>query len=151
VDFHSCSVPPLDRLQTYPFKYPGHPILIRECTQDYTVPDTNHANPKGTPVVISFYGTHHDAEHFPYPETYNPYRFSEDRRNYNPTFFMPFGEGPKICIAQRKGRVNVIKLLQNFNVEVISKRLKEYESIGIPLLPKDGIRVLLSKRDSPSF
>jgi len=94
--------------------------------------------------VISLYGTHHDAEHFLYPETYDPYRFSEDSRNYNPTSFMPFGEGPRTCIAQRKGRVNVIK---HFNVEVISKRLSPL----VYLLPKDGIRVLLSKRDSPSF
>ncbi|KAH8381943.1 hypothetical protein KR009_001109 [Drosophila setifemur] len=131
-------------------KYPGLPILNRECTQDYTLPDSNHVIPKGTPVVISLYGIHHDEEYFPDPETYDPERFSEQSRNYNPTAFMPFGEGPRICIAQRMGRVNaklaIIKLLQNFNVEVMSKRELEFENSGIALLPKHGVQVRLSKR-----
>lgn len=131
-------------------KYPGLPILNRECTQDYTVPDTNHVIPKGTPVVISLYGIHHDAEYFPDPETYDPERFSEENRNYNPTAFMPFGEGPRICIAQRMGRINsklaIIKILQNFNVEVMSRSEIEFENSGIALIPKHGVRVRLSKR-----
>ncbi|KAH8251895.1 hypothetical protein KR038_010701, partial [Drosophila bunnanda] len=131
-------------------KYPGLPILNRECTQDYTVPETNHVIPKGTPVVISLYGIHRDAEYFPDPEKYDPYRFSEERRNYDSTGFMPFGEGPRICIAQRMGRVNsklaIVKILQNFNVEVMSKRELEFENSGIALIPKHGVRVRLSKR-----
>ncbi|XP_017114542.1 probable cytochrome P450 6d4 [Drosophila elegans] len=131
-------------------KYPGLPILNRECTQDYTVPETNHVILKGTPVVISLYGIHHDAEYFPDPEKYDPYRFAEESRNYSPTAFMPFGEGPRICIAQRMGRVNaklaIIKILQNFNVEVMSKREIEFENHGIALMPKHGARVRLSKR-----
>ncbi|XP_037724083.1 probable cytochrome P450 6d4 [Drosophila subpulchrella] len=136
-------------------KYPGLPILNRECTQDYTVPDTDHVIPKGTPVVISLYGIHHDAEYFPDPETYDPDRFSKESRNYNPTAFMPFGEGPRICIAQRMGKVNaklaIIKILQNFNVEVMSKRQIEFENSGIALMPKHGVRVRLSKRVSTSL
>ncbi|KAH8291872.1 hypothetical protein KR054_001882 [Drosophila jambulina] len=131
-------------------KYPGLPILNRECTQDYTVPETNHVIPKGTPVVISLYGIHRDAEYFPDPEKYDPDRFSEENRNYDSTGFMPFGEGPRICIAQRMGRVNsklaIVKILQNFNVEVMSKRDLEYENSGIALIPKHGVRVRLSKR-----
>ncbi|KAH8242680.1 hypothetical protein KR032_001104, partial [Drosophila birchii] len=131
-------------------KYPGLPILNRECTQDYTVPETNHVIPKGTPVVISLYGIHRDPEYFPDPEKYDPDRFSEESRNYDSTGFMPFGEGPRICIAQRMGRVNsklaIIKILQNFNVEVMSKRELEFENSGIALIPKHGVRVRLSKR-----
>ncbi|XP_017143463.1 probable cytochrome P450 6d4 [Drosophila miranda] len=131
-------------------KYPGLPMLNRECTQDYTVPDTDHVIPKGTPVVISLYGIHHDAEYFPEPETYDPDRYSEENRNFSPTAFMPFGEGPRICIAQRMGLVNaklaIINVLKNFNVEVMSKRQLEFENSGIALLPKDGVKVRLSKR-----
>ncbi|KAH8277279.1 hypothetical protein KR026_008649 [Drosophila bipectinata] len=131
-------------------KYPGLPMLNRECTQDYTVPDTNHVIPKGTPVVISLYGLHRDEEFFPNPDTYDPYRFTEESHNYSPTAFMPFGEGPRICIAQRMGRMNsklaIVKILQNFNVEVMSKRELEYETHGIALMPKHGVKVRLSKR-----
>ncbi|EDW80627.1 uncharacterized protein Dwil_GK11466 [Drosophila willistoni] len=130
--------------------YPGLPLLNRECTQDYAIPDTNHVIRKGTPVVISLYGIHHDPEYFPNPEVFDPDRFSEENRNYNPTAFMPFGEGPRICIAQRMGRVNaklaIVKVLQHFNVEVMSKRKIEFEASGIALLPKSGVKVRLSKR-----
>ncbi|KAH8277278.1 hypothetical protein KR026_008650 [Drosophila bipectinata] len=131
-------------------KYPGLPMLNRECTQDYPVPETNHVIPKGTPVVISLFGIHRDAEFFPNPEVYDPYRFSEESHNYSPTAFMPFGEGPRICIAQRMGRMNsklaVVKILQHFNVEVMSKREVEYEAHGIALIPRGGVKVRLSKR-----
>ncbi|EDV93021.1 GH19082 [Drosophila grimshawi] len=131
-------------------KYPGLPMLNRECTEDYTIPDTNHVIKKGTPVVISLHGIHRDPEYFPDPDKYDPYRFAEETKNYNPIAYMPFGEGPRICIAQRMGRVNVklaiVKILQNFNIEVMSKRELEFEISGIVLTPKNGVKVRLSKR-----
>ncbi|XP_017869740.1 PREDICTED: probable cytochrome P450 6d4 [Drosophila arizonae] len=131
-------------------KYPGLPILNRECTQEYKVPDSNHVIKKGTPVVISLHGIHHDAEYFPDPEKYDPNRFADESKNYNPIAYMPFGEGPRICIAQRMGRVNVklaiVKILQHFDIEVMSRRELQFENAGIGLLPKDGVRVRLSKK-----
>lgn len=131
-------------------KYPGLPILNRECTKDYVLPDTNHVIKKGTPVVISLYGMHHDPEYFPDPDKYDPYRFEEETKNYNPVAYMPFGEGPRICIAQRMGRINaklaIVKLLQNFNIEPMAKQKIRFEASGIALLAKDGVKVRLSKR-----
>lgn len=131
-------------------KYPGLPILNRECTKDYVLPDTNHVIKKGTPVVISLYGMHHDPEYFPDPDKYDPYRFEEETKNYNPVAYMPFGEGPRICIAQRMGRINaklaIVKLLQNFNIEPMPKQKIRFEASGIALLAKDGVKVRLSKR-----
>ncbi|KAH8310482.1 hypothetical protein KR044_001581, partial [Drosophila immigrans] len=132
-------------------KYPGLPMLNRECTQDFTLPDTNHVIKKGTPVVISLYGIHRDPEYFPDPDKYDPNRFAEETKNYNPIAYMPFGEGPRICIAQRMGRVNsklaIVKLLQHFDIEVMSKQELQYEPSGFPLVPKGGVKVLLSKRN----
>ncbi|KAM8707399.1 hypothetical protein ACLKA7_011479 [Drosophila subpalustris] len=131
-------------------KYPGLPLLNRECTQDFTIPDTDHVIKKGTPVVISLYGIHRDPEYFPEPDKYDPNRFTEESKNYNPIAYMPFGEGPRICIAQRMGRINsklaVVKILQNFNIEVMGKRELEFQADGIALMPKDGVKVRLSKR-----
>lgn len=131
-------------------KYPGLPMLNRECTQDYVLPDTNHVIKKGTPVVISLYGIHRDPEYFPDPDKYDPYRFEEETQNYNPVAYMPFGEGPRICIAQRMGRINsklaIVKLLQNYNIEPMAKQELRYEASGIALMPKDGVKVRLSKR-----
>lgn len=131
-------------------KYPGLPLLNRECTQDFTIPNTDHVIKKGTPVVISLFGIHRDPEYFPDPDKYDPNRFDEETKNYNPIAYMPFGDGPRICIAQRMGRINsklaVVKVLQNFNIEVMSKQELQYEADGIALQPKDGVKVRLSKR-----
>ncbi|XP_034113028.1 probable cytochrome P450 6d4 isoform X1 [Drosophila albomicans] len=131
-------------------KYPGLPMLNRECTKDFTLPDTDYVIKKGTPVVISLYGIHRDSEYFPDPDKYDPNRFAEETKNYNPVAYMPFGDGPRICIAQRMGRINsklaIVKILQHFDIEVMSKRELEYEPSGFPLVPKDGAKVRLSKR-----
>lgn len=81
-------------------KYPGLPILNRECTQDYAIPDTKLTIKKGTPIIISLFGMHRDAEYFPDPMRYDPERFLEENMNYNPVAYMPFGEGPRMCIGR---------------------------------------------------
>ena len=80
-------------------KYPGLPFLNRECTQDYTIPGTDITIKKGTGIIISLLGMHHDPEYFPNPLEYKPERFSEEQKEYNPVAFMPFGEGPRHCIG----------------------------------------------------
>ena len=81
-------------------KYPGLPILNRECTHDYLIPDTNLMIKKGTPIIISLFGIHRNAEYFPNPMVYDPERFLEENMNYDPAAYMPFGEGPRHCIGK---------------------------------------------------
>jgi len=81
-------------------KYPGLPILNRECTEDYQVPDTDLVIKKGTPIVLSLFGMHRDPDYFPDPLLYDPERYLEENMNYNPVAYMPFGEGPRHCIGK---------------------------------------------------
>ncbi|XP_037821140.1 probable cytochrome P450 6d5 [Lucilia sericata] len=132
-------------------KYPGLPILNRECTHDYPIPDTNMVIKSGTPIIISLFGMHRDPEYFPNPLRYDPERFLEENMNYDPIAYMPFGEGPRICIAQRMGRVNVkaaiAQVLTNFNIEINPNRHEiEIDNFGIPIMPKGGIPVRLSRK-----
>lgn len=90
-------------------KYPGLPILNRECTQDYIIPETNLLIKRGTPIIISLFGMHRDAEYFPNPMLYDPERFLEENSNYSSTAYMPFGEGPRHCIG-RLSKSNAIEL-----------------------------------------
>lgn len=78
-------------------KYPGLPILNRECTKDYPLPDSELVVKKGTPIIISLFGIHRDEEYFPDALRYDPYRF--EKENYNAAAYMPFGEGPRHCIG----------------------------------------------------
>lgn len=80
-------------------KYPTLPFLNRFCTKDYPIEDLNLTVPKGTPIVISLLGLMRDPDNFPDPNNYLPDRFSLENPMYNPDAYLPFGDGPKVCIG----------------------------------------------------
>jgi cytochrome P450 family 6 len=124
-------------------KYPGLPILNRECTKDYTVPDSSFTIEKGTSVIISLLGIHRDESFFPNPEKYDPDRFSDDRKDYDEDMYMPFGAGPRNCIAFRMGllisKVGIVMLLKNYRFEALSNKELEFDYGAVALLPKPGM------------
>ncbi|XP_053969914.1 probable cytochrome P450 6d5 isoform X1 [Anastrepha ludens] len=130
-------------------KYPGLPILNRQCTHDYPLPDSDLVIKSGTPIIISLLGLHRDEIYFPDPMRWDPERFVN--KNYDPAAYLPFGAGPRHCIAQRMGKIIVkvalAKLLLNFNIELSPVRKEiQLANFGVPLIAKDGINVRLSKR-----
>jgi cytochrome P450 family 6 len=57
-------------------------------------------------TVISILGLHHDPKYYPDPERFDPERFSkEEKAKRHHYVYLPFGEGPRICI----GMCNLIK------------------------------------------
>ncbi|KAB0804553.1 hypothetical protein PPYR_01523 [Photinus pyralis] len=89
-------------------KYPSMVIHSRVCTKTYVIPNTNVTITKGTPLFIPTYGLHMDPRYFPNPETFDPDRFSENTTSDRPSCsFLPFGGGPRTCIAYKFGLVQV--------------------------------------------
>ncbi|KAH8243205.1 hypothetical protein KR032_005371 [Drosophila birchii] len=130
-------------------KYPALPLLNRICTQDYPLPDSKRVIKKGTQIIISLMGMHRDAEYFPDPLSYKPERFLDENKDYNQAAYMPFGEGPRHCIAGRMGKLNVkiaiAKVLSNFNLEIRKEKSEiEFGVNGIPIMPKNGVPVRAS-------
>ncbi|KAF2894087.1 hypothetical protein ILUMI_12097 [Ignelater luminosus] len=100
-------------------KYPPLPILNRICLADYKIPDTNIIIEKGTAVAIPVLGLQSDGDYFPDPERFDPDRFSEENKRNIPQFsYLPFGEGPRVCIGLRFGmmqvKVGLTVLLKNY-------------------------------------
>lgn len=80
--------------------YGALPILNREVTEDYKVPDLNVVLPKGTKIIVPTYAIHRDSEYYPDPYKFDPERFTNDKTSTKNNFtFMPFGEGPRMCIG----------------------------------------------------
>ncbi|CAH1372926.1 unnamed protein product [Tenebrio molitor] len=107
-------------------KYPPHPGLNRICTKDYLVPGTDIVIEKGTKVMVPILGVQRDPEYYPDPEKFDPDRFTEVNKNKrHPFTFLPFGEGPRICIGVRFGmmqtKVGLSALLQSYKFSVSSK------------------------------
>lgn len=132
-------------------KYPGLPFLNRECTEDYPVPGTNHIIAKGTPILISLFGMQRDPVYFPNPNGYDPHRFDSDTMNYDQAAYMPFGEGPRHCIALRMGKVNskvaVAKILANFDLVQSPRKEVEFRFDAAPVLvTKEPLKLRLTKR-----
>ncbi|XP_052023972.1 cytochrome P450 3A11-like [Apodemus sylvaticus] len=76
--------------------------------------------PKGSTVMIPSYALHHDPQHWPQPEEFQPERFSkENKGSIDPYVYLPFGNGPRNCIGMRFALMNMklalTKILQNFS------------------------------------
>lgn len=68
---------------------------------DYKLPTTDLTIPAGTCIYISLDGLHKDPKYFPDPDNFDPYRFSDERKqDIVPYTYMPFGEGPRNCIGK---------------------------------------------------
>lgn len=105
-------------------KYAPAPFLIRSCTKTYAVPNTNLIIDKGTPLIISTFGLHRDPDIYENPLQFKPERFlnsSTGEGKASGIFYLPFGNGPRICIGMRMGKLTtklgLFLLLSKFNFE----------------------------------
>ncbi|KAK4878993.1 hypothetical protein RN001_007139 [Aquatica leii] len=117
-------------------KYPPVPFLNRVCLADYKIPNTDIVLKKDTKVLISLLGLQNDPEYFPEPEKFDPERFSmKNKEKLNQFCYMPFGEGPRLCIGLRFAflqiKIGLSVLLKNYRFS-----LNEKTELPLKLNPK---------------
>lgn len=126
---------------------------MRKAGKDYPVPGTNHLLTKGTAVFVSIYAIHHDPEYYPEPQKFDPERFvpQELSKKRNQLTYIPFGEGPRNCIALRFGmmqaRIGLVTLLRNFELFPTSRTVDKvkFSMKGIVLQLDGGLWLGLKK------
>ncbi|XP_076273990.1 cytochrome P450 6a2-like [Rhynchophorus ferrugineus] len=106
--------------------YPPLPGIPRVCSKDYRIPGTDLVIEKGTRLQIPVWGLHMDPDYYPNPEVFNPENFNEENKAKRHEFtFLPFGEGPRMCIGLRFGlmqtKVGLISLIKNFRFTLNEK------------------------------
>lgn len=106
--------------------------------------------------MVPVYGIQHDERYYPNPKVFNPSRFSDENAG-NKTFiempYIPFGDGPRRCIAMRLGlmesKVGLAMLLKEFSYalgeEHIGKEL-EYSPTSFVTAPIGTIKLKATYR-----
>jgi cytochrome P450 len=119
---HLAELPYLEQMVKEALRFlPSVWIFIKEPTEDVTI--RGFHIPKGAPVLISPYLTHHDPRWYPSPETFDPDRFSKERVKEIPKGgYFPFSGGQRICIgksfAMMEMRLILGSMLQRLQPEV---------------------------------
>lgn len=75
---------------------------------------------------LPVFAIHRDPKNFPNPDKFDPERFSvENRESFNAIAYLPFGFGPRACVASRFAlmelKASIYSLLRNFYVECSEK------------------------------
>ncbi len=96
-----------------------HFRVERECNKETTTKGICFH--KGMMVRIPVYALHHDPKIWPEPEKFNPYRFTvEEKAKHGPHDWIPFGSGPRKCIAVRLAfmevKIAMIHLLRKYKI-----------------------------------
>ncbi|GAB0098743.1 Cytochrome P450 [Sergentomyia squamirostris] len=114
--------------------YPAIPVLNRQCTIEYQLPGTNLTLEKGTRILIPVHAIHYDPKYYPDPKEFRPERFLQGNPNSGDKgiIYMPFGEGPRTCIAMRMGKleakIGLILILSKFNIR-LGERLEKIKEV----------------------
>lgn len=125
------------------------PTIARKAVKDTEV--LGHFIPAGTMVAVAPYFTHHLEEYWPDPETFDPGRFSEERREdkVHRLAWQPFGGGVHKCIGLHfaGAEVSIVlhHLLRNFEWHVDPDYRAPMDMKSLPF-PKDGQPVRLTRR-----
>ena len=136
-------MPYLDRVIAETLRlYPPATRLERESTRGYPLPGTSVHVPAGTVVQVSVYAIHRDPDHYPEPLKFDPDRFlPEEKEKRHPCAYMPFGSGPRNCIAMRfalfEAKVALAAILKELT-------LKPTPKTPPPPLPLDKTSFLLA-------
>ncbi|XP_049549193.1 probable cytochrome P450 6a23 [Anopheles darlingi] len=133
-------------------KYPSIAMLLRIASKDYPVPGTDSVIEANTPVLVPIYAMHHDPQYFPDPDRFDPDRFTpEAMADRHPFAWLPFGEGPRMCIGIRFGmmqsRIGLALLLAGYRVQPCPRTTipMEFLITSLILYPKDGMWLKVTK------
>ena len=119
-------------------KYSVVPSVVRKSSEaiDYN----GYHIKKGSTIMINIQGTHHDPKLWPEPSVYNPDRFLQEITPYT---FIPFVEGPRMCLGQflslLESKMVLSYLVYKYQFEIVNPQdagLKH--PFMVPIIPKVG-------------
>lgn len=161
--------------------YPEPPLLIRRALDDDVLPQ-GHAQDKtfiakGTDIFISTWSMHRSPEYWDDPEKYNPYRFTETRKNtcesshwagfkppsstqmypnevHSDFAFLPFGGGSRKCVgdqfAMMESITTIATILQRFDLTLATPADQVGMKTGATIHTANGLMMNIARRNDIS-
>lgn len=129
-----------------------HPVitkLLRYALDDYELEGIKIR--KDTFVSVPIYALHHHEKYWPNPTKFDPDRFLDNEPL--PFTYLPFGNGPRMCVASRLGElelrvflINFVKRYESYKTSFTKSPL-EYKKFDFVVTPKEDIILGVRKRD----
>ncbi|XP_071639301.1 cytochrome P450 6a2-like [Temnothorax longispinosus] len=118
-------------------------LIKKRCTEEFELKGSDgvicRVQP-GTKIMIPVQALHTDPEYWENPEEYNPERFSSDRKHNIERFaYLPFGEGPRICVGMRMAQLQIkaglARILKKYSIELSPRTQIPLKMIPGTILP----------------
>lgn len=117
-------------------------ILDRFSLEDDTIGDVQF--PKGSRIAVFVYHLHHNPQHWPNPEKFDPERFTpENVAARHRGAYLPFGAGPRQCLGNHFAMMEGVLLLAQ-----IAQR---YRVVPLPGQPVIELEPTVTLRPSVDF
>ncbi|EDV25743.1 uncharacterized protein TRIADDRAFT_13732, partial [Trichoplax adhaerens] len=125
-------------------------ISLREAKSDCVINGVQF--PKGVGIAIAVKAIHEDPDIWENPDKFDPQRFSADQKSKrHPCHFLPFSDGPRKCIGNRLGMMNLklilVRLLQQVKFEVANQTENPLPTIVIfTAIPENPVILKVVRR-----
>lgn len=128
--------------------YPPAFTIGREALEDFELRE--YTVPAGTTIFMSQWVMHRDARYYERPDEFDPDRWLPEHSAGRPKMaYFPFGGGPRVCIGNTFAMLESMLVLATVASQWSMRLVPNQEIRLSPVLtlrPRNGIRVVLSKR-----
>ncbi|XP_039953685.1 probable cytochrome P450 6u1 [Bactrocera neohumeralis] len=134
-------------------KHTPYSFLLRNTNEDYEVPNSIFMLRPDNHLVIPIAAIHHDPLLYPEPNKFDPERFSKENiKRRHPMAFLPYGAGPRYCLAQQFAEKQMLVGLGTLLRDYSFSPCREtpiplvYDNKRLVLTPKDKLKLNVQRR-----
>ncbi|XP_012057976.1 PREDICTED: cytochrome P450 6j1-like [Atta cephalotes] len=121
---------------------PAELLMKKRCTQEFELKGSDGVVCRVSPgmeIFIPVQALHKDPQYWENPKEYDPERFNSDRKQIDKFTFLPFGEGPRICVgmrmAQLQMKAGLAMIVRKYKLELSPKTQMPLKFIPGTILP----------------
>ena len=118
-------------------KYSVVPTVVRVSAESTKLGD--YYLSKGSKIMVNMQGVHHNPIFWPEPDLFRPERFLSKIQPYT---FLPFIEGPRMCLGQflslLESKIVLATLLCMYDFQTVNKDAGLKHPYMVPIIPKSG-------------